>query len=125
MKLRPAVRIRSATSSGGRTITYRSACSCRCYLQTEPVQRTGCCVQMKVRQMQVNRGLFEIAMAKQDLNGSQVCSGLQQMRSEAVAQSVRMNVSAEPGTFGGFPACLPHHFGGDWPLARMPAVTGE
>jgi hypothetical protein len=64
-------------------------------------------------------------MAKQDLNGSQVCSGLQQMRSEAVPQSVRMNVSAEPGTFGCFPACLLHHFGGDWPLARMPAVTGE
>src|SRR3954447_22724033 len=123
MKLRPAVRIRSATSSGGRTITYRSACSCRCYLQTESVQRTGCCVQMKVRQMQINRGLFEIAMAEQDLDRSQVCSGLQQMSSEAVSQSVRMNLSAEPGTFGGFPARLPHYFAADWPLACMPAVA--
>src|SRR4051812_33446308 len=75
--------------------------------------------------MQVNRGLFEIAMAEQDLDGSQVCSGLQQMSREAVPQSVRMNVSAEPGTFGGFPARLPHHFAADWPLARMPAVAGE
>ena len=34
--------------------------------------------------MQVNRGLFEIAMAEQDLNGSQVCSGLRQMSRETV-----------------------------------------
>ena len=70
IKLRPAARMRLATvpSLISRLVLVVPV------FQAEPVHRTGCCVEIKVRQMQVNRGLLEIAMAEQDLNGSQVCS---------------------------------------------------
>jgi len=54
-----------------------------------------------VRQMEINRRFFQIAMAQQDLNGSEVRAGFQQMSREAVSQSVRMD-SFKPGACSGF-----------------------
>ena len=41
-----------------------------------------------MRKMQVDGGLFEIAMAQQDLNGAQIRACFEQMGGEAVAQDV-------------------------------------
>ena len=43
-------------------------------------------------QMQVDRGLLQVTMTQQQLDGSQVGTSFQQMGREAVPQSVRMNV---------------------------------
>ena len=57
--------------------------------QLQRIQRTGGRVQMPLRKMEVDGGLFQIAMAQQDLNGAQIRAGFQQMRGETVAQRVR------------------------------------
>jgi hypothetical protein len=45
-------------------------------------------VQLPGRDMEINRGLFQIMVAEQELNGSQVRTGFQQMSGEAVTQGV-------------------------------------
>ena len=61
---------------------------------------------MLLREVQIDRGLFEIAMPEQDLDGAEVSSGFQQMRRETVAQGMRMDAlvlkpSAERGLLAG------------------------
>jgi hypothetical protein len=51
---------------------------------------------MPMREVKVNRRLFEIAMSKQHLDSAQVGPGFQQMRGEAMTQSVRMWRKAFP-----------------------------
>jgi hypothetical protein len=56
---------------------------------------------MPLGQMQVNGRYFEIAMAKQDLNGAQVRSGFKKVGRETVAQRVGMNAPViETSAFG-------------------------
>jgi hypothetical protein len=43
---------------------------------------------MSLRQVQVLAGGLQVGMAEQDLNGTQVCAGLEQMGREAVAQGL-------------------------------------
>ena len=43
---------------------------------------------MPLGKMEINRGLLEIAMAEEDLNGAQIGACLQEMRGEAVAQGI-------------------------------------
>src|SRR5215467_10601729 len=64
-------------------------------------------------------------MPEQELNGSQVRAGFQQMSGEAVPQGVRVNFGAEAGPRGRFAAGVPHHFRADRTLCRVPAVAGE
>jgi len=55
---------------------------------------------MPLREMQVDRCYFEIAMTELDLNRAQVSVGFQKMCGETMSQSVRMDVPAlKPGVF--------------------------
>ena len=47
---------------------------------------------MLLREVEIDRGLFEVTMPEQDLDGAQVGSGFEQVRREAMAQRVRMNM---------------------------------
>jgi len=61
---------------------------------------------MLLREVQIDRGLFKIAMPEQDLNRTQVGAGFEQVRREAMAQGMRMDVlmfkpSAKRGLLAG------------------------
>ena len=47
-------------------------------------------MQMPLRKVKILGSGFQVSMAEQDLNRSQVCAGLQQMSGEAVPQDMRM-----------------------------------
>ena len=47
---------------------------------------------MLLRKVQIDRGLFKITVPEQDLDGAQIGAGFEQVRREAVAQGVRMDV---------------------------------
>ena len=53
--------------------------------QRQLLDRVGDGVQMPLREMQVDGGVAEVGVTEQDLNGTQVRAGLQQMGGEAVA----------------------------------------
>jgi len=77
-------------------------------------------------EMQIDRRLLQVAMSQQHLNGSQVGTGLEQMRGKAVAQSVGMDALVlKTGTFGGLLTGVPEDLGGDRMTRRMPSVAGE
>ena len=50
------------------------------------IQRAGGRTKMSLRNVQINRGLFNIAVPQQHLNGSQVCTVLEQVGSEAMSK---------------------------------------
>ena len=70
--------------------------SCACcspwWRQRECIERAGGCVEMPLGEMQVDRGFFKVAMSEQHLDGAQVGAGFKQMRGEAMAQSVGMDM---------------------------------
>ena len=81
---------------------------------------------MLARQVQIDRGLFEIAMTEQDLDGAKVSAGFEKMSREAVPQGVWMDVLVlETGANRGLPASRPQHLGRDRPARRMPPVARE
>ena len=61
-------------------------------------------MQMTLRQMEISGGLFQVHMAHQELNRSQVSSGFQQGCREVVPESVRANPLFDSGPFCGFAA---------------------
>ena len=72
--------------------------------------------------MEIDGGLFQVAMAEQKLNGAQIGAGLEQMRGKAVPQRVRVDVFADAGAFGGFAAGMPHDLGRDGLVGGVPAL---
>jgi len=79
-----------------------------------------------MREMKIDRGLFEIAMSQQHLDGAQVGSGFQQVRGKAMTQSVRMDVPVlKTSSFGGVPAGPPDNLGVDGTARGAPASTGK
>jgi hypothetical protein len=74
--------------------------------------------------MQVERGLFQTAMTKQQLNGTQVCSRFQQVRCEAVLKLCRDLIS-KPGWPGSLSTNRSDHFRRDRLLAGVPAIAGK
>ena len=54
------------------------------------IQRAGGRTKMLLRNVQINRGLFNIAVPQQHLNGSQVCTVLEQVGSEAMSKGMGM-----------------------------------
>jgi hypothetical protein len=50
----------------------------------QSVERTGGRVETVLREVKVDRCFFQIAMAKQNLNGSQICTGFEQVGGETV-----------------------------------------
>ena len=86
MKLLPAARMISATSKGGRFISYAAFGSAslgpgwrvrRCRAACRPLQMT-------FGEMQVDGGGFEVGVAEQQLHGGQVGSAFQQVSGEAM-----------------------------------------
>ena len=113
----------SATSRGGRLHALRllSFSSDR-----ECIERTAGGTEMPPGQMQIDRGLFQIAMPQQHLDGAQVSTGFEQMRGKAVAQSMGMDVLVlKAGAFGGLLTGVPENLGGDGMTRRMPSVAGK
>jgi hypothetical protein len=53
--------------------------------ESERVERADRRLEVALRQMQVTAGRLQIGVAKQQLNGTQVCAGFEQVGSEAVA----------------------------------------
>src|SRR5450631_4124658 len=81
---------------------------------------------MPLRQMQVNGGDLEIAMAEQDLNRAQVRAGFEKVCGEAMSQSVRMDVPViEAGSFGSNLAGTPQDLGGHRLAGCVPTVAGK
>jgi hypothetical protein len=80
---------------------------------------------MLLREMEINGGFLQIAMSQQNLDGPQIRAVLEQVSGETVSQRVRMNLLADAGTLGGFPAGLPDDLGGDRMIGGVPAVAGK
>jgi hypothetical protein len=51
----------------------------------QTIERTGGGVEAVLREMKVNRGLFQIAMAQQNLDSPQIGAGFEQVCGETVA----------------------------------------
>ena len=68
--------------------------------ECERVEGTCRGVEMPLRQVQVSAGGLQVVMAEQELNGMQVCTGFEQMGSEAVPQSVWVDVFVDSSPFG-------------------------
>ena len=68
----------------GRPVHAFLVCS-PCVRSVSAVQRTGGCAEMPLGEMQIDRGLLQVTMAEQHLNGAQVGSGFEQMCGEAMA----------------------------------------
>jgi len=66
---------------------------------------------MRLRQVEVAGGSLQFLMAKQDLNGSKVGTGFQQMSSKAMPQRVRRNVLVNAGASSGGLYRQPDGFG--------------
>jgi hypothetical protein len=76
--------------------------------------------------MQVDGGFFQIAMPEQQLNGTQVGTGFQEVGGKTVAQCVRMNIfSLETGPAGGMTTGVVDGLGSDGTVCRMVASTWE
>ena len=80
-------------------------------------------MEMTLGKMQVDGGLFQIAVAQQDLNGAQIGAGFEQMSGKAVTQRVGMNLFLDAGPLGGLLAGVPDGFRVDGPVAAMVAVA--
>ena len=52
---------------------------------------------MPLGQVQVDGGLFQVAVAEQELDGAKVGASLEQVSGEAVPQGVRMDAFLKPG----------------------------
>ena len=59
--------------------------------QRQGVQRTGGGAEMAVGKVEVDRGLFQIAVTEQHLDGAQVGTRFVQMSGKTMAQRVRMH----------------------------------
>ena len=77
-------------------------CVCSPSCQGECIQRTAGGAEMPPGEMQIDRGLLQVAVSQQHLDGPQVGSGLEQMGGKAMAKGVGMDVLVrKTGAFGG------------------------
>jgi hypothetical protein len=89
------------------------------------VERARGSVQALLRKVEIDGGLFQIAVSEQDLYSPQVRTGFKQMSGEAVTQGVRMDFLPNTGNIGRFSACLPDHLGENRMIGGVPAVAGK
>jgi chorismate synthase len=82
-------------------------------------------VQVTLRKVEIDGGLFQIVMAQQDLNGVQVGTRFQQVGGEAVAEHVGINFLFNAGTAGGVLAGVARGLGIDGLIAAVPAIAGK
>jgi hypothetical protein len=65
-------------------------------------------MQVAMREMQIDGGVFQVRMAEKQLNGSQIGTGFQVVGSKTVPQCVRANSFRDAGTNGGLFADIPN-----------------
>ncbi len=65
-------------------------------------------MQVTLGEMQITGGLFQIVMAQQNLNRSQIGTRLEQMRGKAVPERVRMDTLLDSCSLGGVMARMPN-----------------
>jgi len=75
---------------------------------------------MPSRKMKIDRGLFQIVMSQEQLNGAQISAVFQQVRSETMAQRVRMNPVLKSRPLGSPLARIPHRSGSDGTVGCVP-----
>src|SRR5258707_12144818 len=73
--------------------------------------------------MEVDGGLFEVAMAQQDLNGAQIRARLEKMRGEAVTQRVGMDLFLDARSLGSLLTGVPRCFRIDGLITVVPTVA--
>src|SRR5215471_2517876 len=78
---------------------------------------------MPRREMKVDGGLLQIAVPQQNLDGAHVRTRFQKMGSEAVAQSVGMNLFLDASSFCSVLTGMPGHLGVDRPIAGVPTIA--
>ena len=79
-----------------------------------------------MREMKVDRGLFQIMMSEEQLNGAQIGPSFQEVGCKTVTKHVRMDVfSLEAGAEGSVTAGMVNNLGSNWVLRSMAASTGE
>ena len=72
------------------------------------VERLKVSLGLSAGQVQIDRGLFEIAMTEQNLDRAQIGTGFEQVRCKAEPQGMRMDVLVlEPGANSGLPVGEP------------------
>jgi len=82
-------------------------------------------MEMTLREMQVDGGLFQVAMSEEDLNGAQVSALFEQVGSKTVAQGVGMNPILEAGMLRSAMAGMPHGPGADGAMGGVMTSAGE
>lgn len=70
-------------------------------------------IQVAMREMQLDDGVFQVRMAAKQLNGSQIGPGFQVVRGKTVAQRARTGPFRDAGTNGGLFADIPNGLIGD------------
>ena len=75
--------------------------------QRQRVERARGSVQVLLREVEIDGGLFQIAMAEQNLDGPQIRAVFKQMSGETMPQGVRMDFLADAGAL--------------WPLLCRPS----
>jgi hypothetical protein len=91
--------------------------------QLQRIQRTRSGMEMALGKMQVDSGLSQIAMAEQDLNGAEIRARFEEMRGEAVAQSVGVQIFLDTRSLCSFLARMPNCFCIDGPITAVVAVA--
>jgi hypothetical protein len=82
------------------TVSRLMLCAVLRRCQRECVERARDCPEPRLGQMQVAAGGFQIRVPEQQLNGPQIRTGVEQMRCETVAQSVRVHSFPDSGAGG-------------------------
>jgi len=75
--------------------------------------------------MKVDRGLSQIMMSQEQLNGAQVSTVFEQVGSETVAQGVGMDPILQSSASGGLTAGVIDGLGGDRMTRPMVTAPGE
>ena len=70
-----------------------------CYV--DRFERTGDSLKMAARQVQVDRGVGKLGVAKQHLDGAQIGTSFEKVSCEAVSQRVRRHPFLDPSGLGG------------------------
>src|SRR5467141_3695001 len=91
--------------------------------QLQRVQRTRSRMEVTFGEMEVDGGLFQIAMTQQDLNGAQIRACFEQMSGEAVAQDVWVYSLFDACSLGRLLAGIARCFRIDRLAATVPAVA--
>jgi hypothetical protein len=76
-------------------------------------------------EVQVDGGLFQICMTLQNLNGSEIGTSLEQMRSKTMAKGMRMDAFLDVRSLGGIMTRMPNGFRIDRLIPAVAVVAGK